>query len=229
MTTALDIITDALFEIGAAEAGQSVPAEDAALALRYLNRILQRWANMRLLIPALTTINVPLTGAASYTIGPSGADVTAARPVKLNSAFAVDSAGQTSHVRVYSRAEFDAITDKTVTGGPPVGVYWRTSPTGTTGTLYVYPTSDGYTLTLVCQTLLTSFANVAASVVLPEGYESALVLTLADDLAAPFQVPIRPDVQRRAAAATRAIKRSNYEPLLVNVGEDADYEIERGY
>lgn len=228
-TTALDLITDALAEIGCAEVGQAIPSADADLALRYLNRLLQRWSNMRLLLPALTDISVPLTGAGSYTIGPSGADVTASRPISVQSAYARDSANIDTPVRVVSRAEWDIITDKTVNGGPPTECWYQSTPTSAMGTIYVYPrATSSYTLHLVCQTLLTSFA-LADTVTLPEGYESAIVLTLACDLAAPFQVPLRPDVQQRAAGATRAIKRTNSEPLLLNVRESAEFDINRGY
>ena len=65
MTTAIELITDALTEIGVAEAGQSVAPEDAALGLRKLNQLMQRWTNARLTFPTLTIISVPLTGAAS--------------------------------------------------------------------------------------------------------------------------------------------------------------------
>ena len=226
MTTALDLITDALIEIGCADVGQSVPSEDADLGLRYLNRVLQRWSNMRLLIPAVTNVSVTLTGAGSYTIGPTGVVVTT-RPNKVLHARASDAGGTDYPVRIISRAEWDIISVKAVNGGPPEVIWYQA--TNTDGTLNVYPRSTGYTLTLGCQSLLASFAGLATAVTLPEGYESALVLTLADDLTAPFQVRERQDVQRRAAAATRVLKRTNAEPLLMRVAESTDFEIERGY
>ena len=228
MTTAIELITDALTEIGVAGAGQSIAPEDAALGLRKLNQRIQLWANARLTLPVLTTISVPLTGAASYTIGPSGA-VVAARPVKINSATAVDAGGTEYGVNVLPRELWDSITVKAVDGGPPCDVWWDAQPTN--GRIYVYPRSTGYTLKLACQTLLTSFATTATAVTLPDGYETALSLTLADDLAASYGKQVSPDTRRRCAGAMRAIKRTNAEPLLLSIEAQSsgDYQIERGY
>lgn len=50
MTTALDLITDALINIGAQESGEPVPPEKSAFALRKLNRLLQQWSNEHLMV-----------------------------------------------------------------------------------------------------------------------------------------------------------------------------------
>jgi hypothetical protein len=228
MTTAIELITDALAEIGVSGAGQTVAPEDAALGLRKLNQLMQRWTNARLTFPVLTTISVPLTGAASYTIGPSGV-VVAARPVKIISATAVDAGGTEYGVNVIPRELWDAITVKAVDGGPPCDVWWDAQPTN--GRIHVYPRSTGYTLKLACQTLLNSFASTATAVTLPEGYESAIYLNLADDLAASYGRQLSADSRRRAAGAMRAIKRTNAEPLLLSIEAQSsgDYQIERGY
>lgn len=225
MTTALTLIEDALGEIGVKEAGQSVPSEDAALALRYLNRILQRWSNHRLMIPSLTEISVTLDGSGSYTIGPSGA-VTATRPNKVITAYYRDSGGLDTPVEILTDSQWQKIGLKD-TGGPPTGIWYER--TSTNGTLHVYPDVAGYTLKLQCQVLLSSFATTSTSLTLPEGYESALVLTLACDLAGQYQKPISADLAKRAAAANRSVKRTNHETLLVNDAEPHDFDINRGY
>jgi len=228
MTTALDIITDALLEIGAHDLGQNVPAEMSSHGLRMLNRICQRWSVTPAMIPVLTEISVPLNGAASYTIGPTGADVTAARPIRIDRATAVDAASNEYPVNVLSRPEWDGIFNKNVTGGPPTDIWYQAS---TPGRVYVYPKSAGYTLKLDCQTLLTSFPGLSTTVTLPEGYESALTLTLAIDLCGTYQMQPTPSLMARQAGIVRAIKAVNAEPLLVSIGLEAsqDYEIERGY
>lgn len=228
MTTALDLITDALQEIGIVGAGQAVAAEDAAHGLRKLNQLLQRWVNQRLTFPTLTEISVPLTGAASYTIGPSGV-VVASRPVVVNSATATDSAGTEYAVNILPRELWDAIAVKDVDGGPPCDIWYDAQPTN--GRVYVFPKSSGYTLKLDCQVLLYSFATTATSVTLPEGYETAIGLQLADDLAPSYGKQLSPDSRRRAAAAMKQIKRSNTEPLLLSIDamSSGEFMIERGY
>lgn len=225
MTTALTIIEDALGEIGVKEHGQSLSSEDSAIGLRYLNRILERWSNHRLLIPALTEISVPLSGAYSYTIGPTGA-VVVTRPNKIIGAYSRDSAGIDTPIQVLSEVEWQVINDKSLSG-PPDRVWYE--KTNTNGTLHVYPDTSGYTLKLQCQVLLSSFALNSTSLTLPEGYESALMLTLAVDLAGRYEKQVSRDLAMRSAAANRSVKRTNYEPLLMNVAESADYDINRGY
>ena len=228
MTTALQIITDALTEVGVVGAGDTVSPEDTDLALRRLNQVLQRWANLRLLSPVLTEISVPMTGAASYTIGPSGV-VVAARPIRVESARSVDSAGTEYACNIYSAALWDEIPVKAVTGGPPSVVYY--SATNTNGTLYVYPRpSSGYTVKLRVLSLLETY-TVNEVLALPEGYESAFTLTLADDLFNAYGKPSSADVRRRATAAVRALKRANSEPLLMSIdtGGLGVFEMARGY
>lgn len=228
MTTAANIIDDALQEIGVLGAGQTASAEDATLCLRKLNQLVQSWSNSRLMIPAMAQVSVTLTGAASYTIGPSGA-VVAARPIRVESATATDSAGIDHPVGVVSREAFDSIAFKSATGGPPECVFY--DKTATNGTLYVFPRSSGYTLTLDVLSLLTSFAGLSTTVTLPEGYERALYLTLADESAAAFGRTVSPDTRRRQAGAIKAIKRVNAEPMLLSIDgeEGTSFQFTRGF
>lgn len=227
MTTAAQIIDDALQEIGVLGAGQTAYAEDATLCLRKLNQILQSWSTGRLYVPYLAQVTVTLSGLASYTIGPAGA-VVAARPIRVESASARDASGYDYDVSVKTREEYDGIAIKGTTGGPPECVFY--DKTLTNGTLYVYPKGSGYTLTLDCLSLLTSFASVSTTLTLPEGYERALYLTLADESAAAFGRTVSPDTRRRQAGAIKAIKRINAEPMLLDIDTGGElFQIERGY
>lgn len=228
MSTALDLVTDALLEIGAAESGQTVPAEDAAIGLRYLNRMLQRWTNAPAMFAVMPEVSVTLTGAASYTIGPSGA-VVAARPIRIDRAVHIDAAGAESPVTVLNRAQWDAIAVKTTASNVVSDVWY--DATDTNGVIHVYPKGGAGSLKLQGASLLTSFASLATAVTLPHGYESAIVPSLAIDLAPAFRVPVSQDLRIKAAGAVRALKRMNAEPLLLETGLDSGqrYEIDRGY
>ena len=227
MTTAATIISDALIEIGAQGAADTTPAEDRAFCLRKLNQIAQRWSNSPLAVPVLTEISVPMTGAQSYTIGPTGV-VVAARPIKAMSATAIDSSGFESIVMLYARKDWDAIWNKNANGGPPDVAWYQ--PSTPNGVLYVYPKTTGYTIKLDCLALLASFPSAATAIDLPEGYETALTLTLADDIAAAFGKQTTQDTRRRCAAAMAAIKATNTELSYLNTGMgEQEYHIERGY
>jgi hypothetical protein len=228
MTTALELVTDAAVEIGVVATGQTLSAGDSALMLRKLNQRLGTWSNARLMTPTLAEVSVTLNGAQSYTIGPSGADVTATRPLKVERASATDAGGIEYPVRVLTREEWDAIAFKNVSGGPPDCVWYDAQ--NTTGRVYVYPKSTGYTLKLDCLSRLATFATLATTCALPDGYENAIVLTLAEDCAGSFSRPITPDLARRARGARAAIKRTNTETLLLEIDPAAEpYQIERGF
>lgn len=225
MTTALTLITDALLEIGAHDAGQAVPAEDAALSLRLLNRIMGRWSNSPAMFPVIPEQSVTMTGAASYVIGPSTSLV---RPLRVDRATFI--LGEVEcPVNVLNRAEWDRIAVKDVDGGPVSDVWYEAS--NTNGRVYVHPKAPSGTLKIEGATKVATFAGLSTEVDLPEGYESAIVLTLALDLAGPFRVQPPADLRQRAAGAVRAIKRMNTEALLVSVGlvGSQEFEIQRGY
>lgn len=229
MTTALQIINEAFEEIGVKEVGQSLPAEEADRGLRLLNRVLDTWATMRLLAPYSTTVSVPMTGAASYTIGPTGG-VVAARPVKILSATAQDSAGLDYPVTVIDKARWDEIPDKATTGGPPQFVWYDSAIPN--GRVYVYPRPDSeYTLQLDCQVLLTTFSTLSTNVTLSPGYSNALSLALAVAAAPGYSVPVSADLQRSATAAVRAIKKINSQSInsVHELAAEGDFMIERGY
>ena len=226
MTTALELITDAMGEIGAVEAGQSVSAEDAALGLRVLNRLFQRWSNMRLLQPAYFFL--ALGCAASYTLGPGGSPAVT-RPIKVLSATYVDTGGLEYPVRIVTREQWDAIPNKADTGTYPECIWYAAEVTN--GIVYAYPKASSGALKLDVLTNMQALA-LSGTLTLPDGYESAIVPTLADDLAPHYSKATPADVRRRAAGAVRALKRTNHEPILAVqemalVGQTGD--IERGY
>jgi hypothetical protein len=227
MTTALELINDALLEIGIKDEANALTGDQSAHALRVLNRLLGRWASRRLLLPVLSDVSVTLDGSASYTMGPTGADVTTPRPMRIESARLV--LNDTEYpVRVLNQQERNAIADKTLTGLPAAVWYEATL---TNGTLHVYPIGSSGTLKLNCRAVLTNVVGLEQELTLPSVYEDALVPALADACAASYQIKTPPDVLRRAAAGVAAIKASNAEPLYVDLGlsNQGQFDIQRGY
>jgi hypothetical protein len=227
MTTALELINDALREIGIKDDANALEPEQSAHALRMLNRLLGRWASRRLLLPVLSDVSVTLDGSASYTIGPTGADVTTARPLRIEAARLVLNATEYP-VRVLNQQERNAIADKTLTG-IPAAVWYEATPTN--GVLHVYPIGSNGTLKLNVRAVLVSVTGLDQVLTLPEGYEDALVPALADACASSYQIKTPVDVLRRAAAGMAAIKAANSEPLYLTVGLESagNFDIQRGY
>jgi hypothetical protein len=73
MTKPLDIISRALKDIGALEAGEVPTADSAQDAFDMLNDVLDQWSNESMMVTYKTEIIFPITsGQTQYTIGPNG-------------------------------------------------------------------------------------------------------------------------------------------------------------
>lgn len=227
MTTVRELVNDALLEIGIADDANNVPAEQAAHGLRVLNRMLGKWSQRGLLRPTALTVSVPLTGAGSYTIGPTGA-VVATRPISVVSASYIDASGMESPIEVLNAYQWASIYDKALSA-PVASVFYEA--TNTNGTIRVYPRNSGGSVSLQCLAVIASYASLNDTVTLPDGYEEALLMGLADALSGSYEKPTSPDIRRRLAAATRAIKAANAEPLLLSMELTGGnhYVIERGF
>lgn len=72
MTTALDIVSRALKDIGALEAGETPSSDSAQDALDMLNDMLDQWSNEDMMVFNFTEIIFPvIAGQTQYTIGPN--------------------------------------------------------------------------------------------------------------------------------------------------------------
>lgn len=212
MSTALTIIEDALREIGVLAEGEAASAAQSSDGLRVLNRLLERWSNQRLMLYVETQLSYTLTGAGSFTVGESGADLTAARPIKVLSAYA-ELASIHYPVDVLTAEQWDGISLNT-SGGAPTELYYQAAMPN--GTVYVHNDTAGYALKMRVQTALTSFASLSTSASLPPGYEDALVLDLAVRMAPSYGLSASADTKREAVLAKRVLKRVNLQVPTLN-------------
>lgn len=73
MTTPLDIVSRALKDIGALEAGESPSADAAQDAFDMMNDMIDQWSNESMMVTYKTEIIFPIVqGQTQYTIGPGG-------------------------------------------------------------------------------------------------------------------------------------------------------------
>jgi hypothetical protein len=206
LTTANTIIRDAMVGIGAIGTTETPGADEGALALRHLNRMLDTWKLHGLFAYAVSEQVFSLTSAMqTRTIG-SGGQVNTTRPIRVETGSFVRVSSVDTPLRIASRDQWGSIDLKTLAGAPPEWVYYEaTSPLGI---LHFWPQAD-CEVHLMLQTQLTAFADLATNYTLPPGYEEALELSLAERLCASFSRPVPADLKISAANARRAIKVAN--------------------
>jgi len=217
MTSALDIISDALQLLGIYGQGSTLTAADAELGRTTLNDMLDSWSNESLSCFAiLTQSTVLVPGQQTYTIG-LGGQINATRPIRLinaaGSAFIRDASANDYPVRVVQQDSWNLIGLKTTTSQIPNTLFY--DPQYPLGIINLFPIPMlAYTLFFDSYLQLIDFSTLTQTVVLPPGYTLALKTNLAVALKPYFlDQQIDPIVIERARISLGNIKRSNIRPV----------------
>jgi hypothetical protein len=217
MATVLDLITDALQEIGVYGAAETVSAEDAAVCLTALNGLLDSWTIENLNLYAQTDVVAALPAATvSRTIGPS-MQFNCDRPVRLELGCFVRVGELDYPLDVIDQVQYNEITLKTQSGGWPTCVTYDTE--FPTGNVYFWPTG-ACEVHLNVATQIDQFTATTDTFTLPPGYRRALTLTLAEEVAPKFQVQVQAQTARKAMNARRNLKRANLVVPQLQIGGD---------
>lgn len=213
MSTARDLITASLRLIGAVSSGEAIAASEASDGLGTLNRMLSSWSTESLTIFAPVRETFPLTGSdGQYTIGAT-ADFNTTRPVQIKQAFLIDQTSSPSveyPVEILSLSQWQDITLKDLNGLP---AYLYIDGAFPTATIYLYPRpqSSSYTLGLWSEKELSPLA-LDTTILLPPGYEEAIVYNLAARLAPEYGKALAPEIVAFATESKANIKRANHRP-----------------
>jgi len=217
--TIRELVEDALMEIGVVGAQTPMRAEDAAIGLRRLNQILDSWNADRLKVYADAIHTFPLvTGTHTTTIGPTGDYVVTQRPVSIEAANVILETDVRTPIAVLPGSAWMGVTVPEVTATFPTNLYYEAS--WPNGTIYQFPIpTTAYTIELQVRVLLTQVA-LTDTFSLPPGYQEALSKTLAEDLVAPFGMPM-PARLPLAASQARARIQANNDPTPALQTKDA--------
>ena len=213
MTTALSIINRAYSVIGFKAAGETLSGEDSSEALDALNSLIDSWNTQRLLIPTVDEVIGSVTGA-SATVGP-GLVFNTPNPVDIEAGGFARIGGIDYPIELIDRQTYAGLAVKTVSSTFPQYAYFdKGNPTST---VYFYPAPSGaVTIYLPFQVQLSAFVDLTTDYKLLPGYQLALQLSLAEELAMGIRdVPAL--VARKASNARRVIRRSNVDVPLLNV------------
>lgn len=181
-TSALQIITDALVELGVISDDQIPSTTKLDRGFRKLNQIVSRLSKKQnLTIPALTREEFSISASqASYTIG-SGGDFDTARPLSVYSAQHKGSEGSYSTIQVlYDEQDYADIVSKAVQGIPERVYYLASYPLGKL--LFDYKPSTTSTIALTSYKPLTAFADTSAEWDLDDAYLTYFTFQLAAEL-----------------------------------------------
>jgi hypothetical protein len=213
--TGLSIVTDAFAELNAFDAGDAIPADDAAFGMQRLNQIVDLW-NAGAALYGETFERYALTPALQpHTIGPTGDFIAETRPERIDAANLILGSGATARrapLDLHDRDWWIRLATPDATG-TPTDLYY--DPLVANGALYLSPIPDAaYTLELMVRRLLEAL-RLTDTILLPAGYQLALTKTLAEDLAGPYGATISPQLARMAGhARAQVIAASATRPAL---------------
>lgn len=221
-TTGSEIVGDAFAILNVFLPGETAPANDGQLALRFLNDWLSEMAQKALMIPVVAREVFDLTadkGGPSnpYTIGTS-ANLNTDKPPNQNSVqgAAVLLTASDPDIEVplwiYTDSGYDSIAIKELTSSQPTGLYYNpTYATTGFGRIQLWPVPDNATndLVLYLQKPLAQFANLSTTYYVPDGVPRMLKYNLASALQVPFGKQMSPMAERAAVNSLGTFKRSN--------------------
>lgn len=215
MTTGTVLVADALLQISIVTAGQTVKANDLAIGLRWLNRMLASWANVRTML--FTTATETFTFVANQADYTTAVLASGARPTALNY-MNITLSGVNYPCRIIVNQSWADIGYPPATGIPEVCYYDAAYPAGTMH-FWPIPYSSALTCNVYTQRPLTGTILAATDVLLPDGYEKAIVDNLSMYLATAYPgAPVSDLLRMEAKEGMRVLKVTNYTPLVSGIG-----------
>lgn len=210
MAIVLDLINDALKQIGALGVGETASAAEAADALALLNDMLDSWRTESLLVYAMTPQVFTFTaGQAAYTIGVGG-NWNIERPDGIDAVYARDAQGNDFRIEVTRNfEEYANIVSKQVTTNLPRIAYDDGDFPLRRLTFWPVPSDTTYSPVIWTWDVVTTFATVNDVLSLPPGYKLAIQTNLAMMMCPRYGIRETRAIDKQAAQAKAQVKRAN--------------------
>lgn len=219
MTTVAILVNDAAFDAQVLGQDQTLSSGDAQLLLRKLNRMLDSWSNESQMIFSNTAQTFLMTpSVATY----STSLLSLGRPVSIDS-MTVTLNNIDYPVEMIDLYKWNEITYKLTESVPNQCYYNADIPNGQFN-FYPRPYA-AFTCTVYCKYQLSQVPLILASdLVLPPGYEAAIVAGLAVEAWNSFKSGDPSASMVKKMIDTRAvIKRTNFQPLEMDTPFDENY------
>ena len=143
-----EIIDEALIGLSVIEEGETASAATVTKLTRTLNLLLKNLQTDGIMLWTIADITIPLVASqTSYTVGPSGCNVTTHKPMRLVEAYIRDTSATPdidAPLEILSKQEYLQLGSKSATGKPS-SVYLDVG--NTSSALYTYVTPDTTTAT----------------------------------------------------------------------------------
>jgi hypothetical protein len=218
MATIADLITDSLRRISAIAADETPSSGDMEVGFNVLNSLCDALTTQRLTLPWVRRRTFTITGGTgSYTIGNGAVWDTTPEPrpnfiKQIN--YQDTSQSPTLEYQLSAPLTPDlwaAIPQKDLTSYLPTDAYyepWSSAGLGY-GTVYFYPIPTATTLeaVLYIPTAVAAFTNRYADLIVPQGFQRFLTLSLAYELCPIMSKTASQDLKDQLSVATRDIKR----------------------
>ncbi len=226
-TTARDILTAALTELGVLASGEVATGQEGIDGLVSFNNLLDSWAAERLNIYTITrTTWTIVSGTSTYTVG-AGGTVNIARPVFVDNIKFIDTAMTTPYeytLGLLTDAAYEAIPSKTLTATyPSTAYYQQTLATSGFAQLFLWPVPTSATLTgvIYAPQACPELATLDTNILLLTGYRRMLVKNLALELAPQYERQADPALVAQAMEAKATVKRANFRLADLTIDQGA--------
>lgn len=235
--TPLQLIQDALTEIGAYSVGNAISAADAQFALTKLNNLLDQWNAEPLKIYAKTFTQANMItglGTVPLKIGPTAGNwmVVSQRPEKILAANVIlNNASPTNFIRqplnIRDAAWWAQQRTPQIQTSLPTDVYYN--PSWPDGQLYIWPVPTvAYPLELELWGILTGFTSLTTpQFSMPPAYYNAVMYSLAIMLSGPFRATLSPSTIKAAQLAIATVENMNSTPPAMSTNDSGIPKAER--
>lgn len=227
MATTKRLVESALRSIGVLASGEEARPAELQDALLYAKQMLDSWTNETLLVPALVHEQFDLVEQNSFTIGPGG-DFDTVRPTVIEKLNIREASGHSVAVEIVGLNTWSDIPIKSnVQSFPRYAYYTSENPLGILRFSAV--TAAGNKLVMVSSKPIQDLPALTAEVEFPPGYERAIRLGLALELAPEYGKQVDQVIAAQYSQARKVLKRTNSTTRLRELQMDGGLIQPRGY
>jgi hypothetical protein len=209
MTTARDIITDALSNLGIIAIDEVPTAAETSRAFRVLNQMIESWSLDSLYVySTIQTVFNYVAGQKEYTLG-TGGNFNIDRPVEIVAAYNRIN-GIDYPIQVTTNTfEYAMISAKELQSAMPFVLYDDGNFPLKTLSFYPVPIGTAYQPVLWTSGKIDSVDTLDSIITLPPGYKRAIEFNLSVELCPAFEKVATADLLRVANEAKIALYRIN--------------------